>query len=91
MENQTLQGNSASWLFFVKASFAFSTIAMTVGIFLMPGDILIKCFFAMGSLFLISSTMTLAKTIRDEFEAQKLFNKINEAKTNKLINEFSQE
>ncbi len=91
MDNQTIQGNSAGWLFFVKASFVMSVLAMGVGILLIPEDILIKLFLAMGTLFVISSSMTLSKTIRDEFEARKLMNKINEAQTNKLIKEYSQE
>lgn len=91
MDNQTIQGNSAGWLFFVKASFVMSVLAMGVGILLIPEDILIKLFLAMGTLFVISSSMTLSKTIRDEFEARKLMNKINEAQTNKLVKEYSQE
>jgi hypothetical protein len=43
----------------------------------------------MGTLFLVGSTFTLAKTLRDEFEATKLINKIHEAKTEKILREYT--
>ncbi|MEM8752509.1 MAG: YiaA/YiaB family inner membrane protein, partial [Pseudomonadota bacterium] len=46
-----------------------------------------KGFLTMGTLFLTGSTFTLAKTIRDEHEAQLLHNRIDEARTEKLLRE----
>ena len=90
MNESNLQSHSASWLFFVKTSFAISVVALATGILFMPGDLMVKGYFALGSLFLVSSTMTMAKTIRDEHENQRLIHKINDAKTSKIINEFTE-
>ncbi len=90
MNNTTIQSNSASWMFFIKLSFAIALISMTTGIMFMPGGILVQGYFAICALFLVSSTITLSKTLRDEHESQRLISKINEAKTNKILNEFTE-
>ena len=82
------QHNSPAWILFVKTSFILSITAMLVGIFLFPGDMVVKGFFIMGTLYLIGSTFTLAKTVRDEFENEKLVNKIADAKTNQILKEY---
>jgi len=89
MDFETLQSNSQGWLFFVKTAFALSLIASGAGIVFMPGDWLLKGYFAISILFVVSSTITLSKTMRDEHESQRLLNKISDAKTNKIIKEYS--
>jgi len=90
MNDMTIQSNSASWMFFIKFSFITALVAMITGIMFMPGGILVQGYFAICSLFLVSSTITLSKTLRDEHESQRLISKINEAKTNKILNEFTE-
>jgi len=90
MDNTTIQSNSASWMFFIKFSFAIAIISMTTGIMFMPGGILVQGYFAICALFLMSSTITLSKTLRDEHESQRLISKINQAKTSKILNEFTE-
>lgn len=82
--------NSASWLFFVKLTFGISLAAMAAFIFFMDGNLLTKGYLALNSLFLVSATIMLSKTMRDEHEAQRLQNRINEAKTNKILKEFGE-
>jgi hypothetical protein len=36
----------------------------------------------------VGSTFTLAKTVRDEFEAKKLINRIQEAKTERMLKDY---
>lgn len=86
-QNQT---NSASWLFFVKLTFGISLIGMAAFIFFLSGDLLTKGYLALNSLFMVSSTIMLSKTLRDEHETGKLANKISEAKTNKILKEYSE-
>ena len=83
------QLNSPGWVFFVKVSFMISIVAMLAGIIIGPMDLTVKGFLAMGTLYLIASTFTLSKTIRDEFEGQKLISKLAEAETQKLLKEYS--
>ncbi|MFQ5645235.1 MAG: YiaA/YiaB family inner membrane protein, partial [Thiogranum sp.] len=89
MQNiSSTQLNSPGWVMFVKISFITALSAMVIGIILVPGDLIAKGFFAMGTLYLVGSTFTLAKTIRDEFENQKLVNKIADARTEQILKEY---
>ena len=82
--------NSSSWTFFVKLTFAIALVAMGAFVFFMEGSLLTKGYLALNSLFLVSSTIMLSKTLRDDYEAQRLLNRINEAKTNKILKEFAE-
>jgi hypothetical protein len=86
---EEMQGNSRSWLGFVKISFVLSVLAVIAGIVMMPIDLVMKGYMAVSALFLVNSTITLSKTLRDEHESERLINKISEAKTRKIIKEFS--
>ena len=89
MNDATLQPNSTSWLLFVKLTFGISIAAMAAFIFFMEGSLLMRGYLALNSLFLISSTIMMSKTMRDEHEAQSLIHKISEAKTNKILKEYT--
>ncbi|MFI0399489.1 MAG: YiaA/YiaB family inner membrane protein [Thiolinea sp.] len=89
MENNNIAlPSSTSWVLFVKITFVIAMIAMGLFVFFLDGSFLTKGYLALNSLFLVSSTIMLAKTLRDEHEAQRLLNKINEAKTNKILKDF---
>jgi hypothetical protein len=88
-DNITLP-NSSSWLFFVKLTFGIALVAMAAFIFFLEGNLLTKGYLALNSLFLVSSTIMLSKTLRDEHEAQRLLNRISEAKTNKILKEYAE-
>lgn len=89
MSEYDIQSTSDGWVFFVKVSFAVAIAAVAAGIFLVPGTLLIKGYFALSSLFLVSATITLSKTMRDQHEANRLINKVSEARTTKIINEMA--
>ena len=89
MANSDMQSNSQGWVFYVKASFAISILAMVAGIFFMPGAIIAKGYMGICSLFMMSSTISLSKTLRDEHEGQRLMNKISDAKTQQIIKEYT--
>ncbi|WP_305406639.1 YiaA/YiaB family inner membrane protein [Photobacterium leiognathi] len=76
------------WLTYAKATFAIAAIAMIISIVKLPGDLIIKGYYSICSLFLVSATITLSKAVRDEAESDRLINKIEEAKTAKLLNEI---
>ena len=90
MNEATLQPNSTSWLLFVRLTFGISIAAMAAFIFFMDGSLLMRGYLALNSLFLISSTIMMSKTMRDEHEAQSLIHKISEAKTNKILKEYTE-
>ena len=86
---QATRLNSPEWLFFVKSSFVVSVCAMFASIMFLPVDMTTKSFFAMGTLFLVGSTFTLSKTVRDEFENDKLVNRLADAKAEQILKEYS--
>ena len=88
MYDHGIQRDSASWIFFVKISFVVSVLALSLGIYFMPVELWVKGYMAMGSLFTIGSSITLSKTLRDEHEANKLINKISEAKTERILKTY---
>lgn len=61
--------STAAWKFQVWASFVISTAVTAIGVAYLPVDIWVKGFLAMGLLFTVGSCFSLAKTIRDEHEA----------------------
>ena len=70
------------------ASFAIAVLMMAAGVFAVEGDLGVKAFFGMGTVFLISSTFNLSKMLRDRYEGTKLVNRIDEAKTERLLKDF---
>lgn len=82
--------NSAAWLFFVKLSFVVSLGAMIGGILFMHAELTVKAYLALCGLFLVNATITLSKTLRDEHEGQRLLNRISEARTQKILKEFTE-
>jgi hypothetical protein len=84
MNNPVLH-HSHSWIVFTYASFAAALAMVVGGIVLMPLDLPMKGYLAMGVVMLIQSCITLTKTIRDNDEAGKLASRIEDAKTERLL------
>ena len=58
---------------------------LTIGIFFLPADIWIKGYLAMGTIMLVQSCITATKTIRDVHEGRRMVNRIEDAKTERLL------
>lgn len=69
------------------AAFILSSIGMIVGIYYVDIDIASKGFFIMAYLFSVTSCFTLAKVVRDQHEASRFLNKVETAKTEKMLAE----
>lgn len=83
--------NSPAWIFFCYVSFGVALTITLLGVWFAPIDIAMKAFFSMGVLFLTGSAFTLAKTLRDEHEAKRFHNRLDEAKTEKLLREIDRD
>ena len=70
---------------FSYISFATSVLMVGGGIFALPLDWWTRAYFAMGMGMLIQSCLTLAKTVRDLHESGRMINRIEEARTEKLL------
>ncbi|HXV98424.1 MAG TPA: YiaA/YiaB family inner membrane protein [Anaerolineae bacterium] len=85
---ETIQKDSAAWQLFVWVNFICAVMATSFGVLFLPIDFWFKGYMAMGLLFTIGSTFSLSKAIRDEHETKKLVNKIQQAKTEKMLKEY---
>jgi hypothetical protein len=85
--NPQANQHTSTWVTFTYASFIGSVLMVGTGVALMPLDIWIKGYFAMGIVMLIQSCITMTKTIRDVHESGRLVNRIEDAKAERLLME----
>ena len=83
--NTPVVHHSQSWIVFTYVSFVAAFALVVVGIILMPLDLAMKGYLAMGVAMLIQSCITLTKTLRDNDEAGKLVNRLEDARTERLL------
>ncbi len=88
MEKLPLRPSSA-WNLFSYVNFAVAGSMMAGGIYFLEASFAAKGFYAMAALMLVSSTVAITKAIRDTEEAQRLHNKIDEARTERLLMEVA--
>ena len=79
--------NSKSFYNLAWIAFAISFVGMAIGLIYMKADLAMKGFLAMSYLFSVTSCFTLAKVVRDKYEADKFINKVERTKTEKFLNE----
>ncbi|MFV0298556.1 MAG: YiaA/YiaB family inner membrane protein [Hyphomicrobiaceae bacterium] len=79
--------NTGAWLTFTYAQFGAAAFMAAVGIWFLPVDVMVKGYMMMASVFLVGSSFTLAKTVRDEHEARRFASRLEEARTEKLLME----
>lgn len=84
MSAQPLKHSSA-FVTFSYLSFGLSALMVSGGVFFMPIDHWMKGFLIMGVVMLVQSCIILTKTIRDNVEAEKLLNRIEDARTERLL------
>jgi hypothetical protein len=83
--NNPVVHHSQSWIAFTYVSFLAALAMVVVGIILIPLDLAMKGYLAMGVAMLIQSCITLTKTLRDNDEAGKLVNRLEDARTERLL------
>ena len=87
--NPNVQPHSSAWVTFTYVSFAASAFMVAIGVFYLPIDLWMKGYLSMGIIMMIQSCVTLTKTIRDMHEGGKMVNRIEDAKTERLLMEVS--
>lgn len=75
--------------FFVQAAIAFAVAlgGMLWAVLFLPIDPWVRGFLGMTTLFLVSSSFTLAKVIRDNQENQSVHHRLDQARLDKLLTE----
>jgi hypothetical protein len=79
------QTHSGAWVAFNYANVLIALVMTIGGVLFLPLDIWIKGYMMMGIAMLVSSSISVTKTIRDVQEAGRLISKIEDAKTEQLL------
>ena len=89
MSHETTQTNgtqhSGAWVTFAYASFIGSAAMVALGIFFIPVDLWTKGYLGMGVVMLVQSCVTVTKTVRDVHETRRMVNRIEDARTERLL------
>ena len=81
--------STAAFFVHAGASFGVSFLGAIGGIYFLPLDPWQRLFLGMTVLFLVASSFTLAKVIRDQQEASTIRVRLDEARMEKLIAEHN--
>jgi len=75
--------------FYVQAaiSFAVSFSAVLVGVAYLPGDGWMRAFLALSVMYVVTSTFTLAKCVRDQQEQGRVVQRVDEVRLERLLAE----
>jgi hypothetical protein len=84
-----LTSDTPAYRFQCWAAFVLSLGATSVGIWMLPVEAWTRAFLGLGLWFTVSSCMNLAKAVRDGHESQKLTAVVEEAKTERILRDFS--
>jgi hypothetical protein len=76
---------SGGWVAFTYVAFATSLLMVGVGIVFLPIEIWMRGYLAIGVLMVVQSCITLAKTQRDAAENARLVNRVETARTEKML------
>ncbi|MCO7218989.1 YiaA/YiaB family inner membrane protein [Klenkia sp. PcliD-1-E] len=81
--------NKNTAAFFAQAAIAFGTsaVGLLVGIAYLPLDVWQRLFLGMTGLFVITSSFTLAKVVRDAQEGSTVLSRIDEARLERMLAE----
>jgi hypothetical protein len=86
-ETPVKQRNTAAFYGQAVASFAVAMAATTIGIYSLDADVWVRSFLAIAVLYLVTSSFTLAKVIRDRQEAGQIVSRVDQARLEKLLAE----
>ena len=81
--------HSNNWMIFTAASFIVAAVTMALGIYNLEASFSAKGFYTMSAIMLVHTAVTLTKTLRDRDEAEKFHNRLEDAKTEKLLMDVS--
>lgn len=82
--------HTTAWNVQTYLSFTIALFALVGGILFLPVDWWTRGYLLMGTMFTVGSTFTLAKTVRDNHEADKLRNRVSQAKAEELLHRFEE-
>ena len=90
MERATMDMDTGAWRIQVWIAFGLALCLTTVGVIYLPMDNWVKGYLGLGLYFTVSSAFTLAKTLRDQHEGEKISTKISDAKAERMLREYGE-
>ncbi len=81
---------SQAFNLFSYGNFVVAAVMMAGGIYFLEASFAAKGFYAMAALMLVSSTVGITKALRDKEESDRLVNRLEEARTERLLAEVTQ-
>ena len=91
MERNVMDLDTHAWRMQVWISFGLALSLTTVGVLYLPVDVWVKGYLGVGLYFTVSSCFTLAKTLRDQHEKEKILTRLTDAKTERMLREYGEE
>ncbi|WP_330629310.1 YiaA/YiaB family inner membrane protein [Thioclava sp. FTW29] len=88
--NNYIPHASKAWNYFTYFNFALAAIMMAGGIYSLEASFAAKGFYSMAAIMLVYSTASITKALRDKEEADRIYNKLEDARTERLLSESSQ-
>ncbi|NBE55636.1 hypothetical protein GUY60_30240 [Streptomyces sp. YC537] len=79
------QQSTAAYYGMAVASFAVALAAVVIAVLYMDVDVWIRAFLAVAMLYLVTSSFTLAKVVRDRQEAGALVSRVDQARLDKIL------
>lgn len=89
LSNSSLRSSQA-FTMFSYVNFLVAATMMAGGVYFLEASFAAKGFYAMAALMLVSATVGITKALRDKEEADRLHNKLEDARTERLLAEVSQ-
>jgi hypothetical protein len=83
----SITDHSAAWAFQTKVSFVVALTGLVLGIVYLPVDAWIRAYLSVAALYVVTSTISLSKTLRDEHEQHRLLSRVDEVKLERLLAE----
>ena len=77
--------NSSAFYMQAVISFGVAMFAVMVAVYYLPANPWIKAFFALSICYLVTSSFTLAKVIRDRQEDEMIFSRLDQARLEKAL------
>ena len=87
MNAPTTSKNTNAFYLQAGVSFAIALVTMVIAILYLPVDPWIRAFLGLGTMFLTTSSFTLAKCVRDAQESQYVVSRLDQARVDKLLAE----
>jgi hypothetical protein len=81
------QQTTAAYAAQAAISFALALGAMVVGVAYLPVNGWVRAFLAVGLLYVVTSTFTLAKVVRDRQQEGQVTSRVDQARLDKLLAE----